>query len=80
MPLVDLFLIALMIAALSGAPGISISSSPVSPFSIEASAFCRLSWKVRLTTSRCCSFESLWKFTAYPETRMVKFGYLEGSL
>ena len=40
-------LIALTMAALSGAPGISMSSSPVSPFSIEASAFCSDSWKLR---------------------------------
>ena len=38
---------AAVIAALSGAPGMSISSKPVSPVSIEASAFCIDSWKVR---------------------------------
>ena len=30
----------------SSEPGISISSNPVSPVSIEAKAFCKLSWKV----------------------------------
>ena len=39
--------IALMIAAFSGASGIVISSKPVRPVSIEASAFCSDSWIVR---------------------------------
>ena len=34
-------------ADLSGAPLISISSRPVRPVSIERSAFCSDSWKVR---------------------------------
>jgi hypothetical protein len=38
---------ALVMAATSGAPGMSISSKPVRPVSIEASAFCIDSWKVR---------------------------------
>lgn len=36
------------------------------------------SWKVLLTTSSCCSLESLLKLTAYPETRIVRVGYLPG--
>jgi hypothetical protein len=32
------------------------------------------SWKVRLTTSSCCSLVSRTKFTAYPETRIVSCG------
>ena len=40
-------LIALTTAALSGAPGISTSSKPVRPDSMDARAFCKLSWIVR---------------------------------
>src|SRR5699024_108883 len=36
------------------------------------------SWKVREITSSCCSFVSLWKFTAYPDTRTVSCGYFSG--
>lgn len=36
------------------------------------------SWKVLLITSSCCSRVSRLKFTAYPETRMVKVGYFSG--
>src|SRR5947209_19657068 len=35
-------------------------------------------WNVRLITSICCSRVSRTKFTAYPETRMVRFGYFSG--
>ncbi len=35
-------------------------------------------WKVLEITSSCCSRLSLWKFTAYPETRIVKLGYFSG--
>ena len=41
------WLIALIIADLSGAPMMSTSSKPVRPVSIDASAFCKLSWMVR---------------------------------
>ena len=37
---------AFMIDELSSEPGISISSKPVRPVSIDAKAFCKLSWKV----------------------------------
>ena len=40
-------LMALITADFSGAPSISTSSKPVSPDSIEASAFCIDSWIVR---------------------------------
>ena len=36
------------------------------------------SWNVRLITSSWCAFESLMNFTAYPDTRIVKFGYFSG--
>jgi len=32
------------------------------------------SWKVRAITSFCCCGVNLTKLTAYPETRMVRFG------
>src|SRR5204862_3878302 len=35
-------------------------------------------WKVRLMTSICCSRVRRTKFTAYPETRMVRLGYFSG--
>src|SRR6185369_15751863 len=35
-------------------------------------------WNVRLITSICCSRVSRTKFTAYPETRMVRLGYFSG--
>lgn len=38
-----------------------------------------LSWNVLLITSSCCSFESLLKFTAYPDTLIVRVGYFSGS-
>ena len=41
------FEIALITAGFSGAPSMSISSKPDKPLSIEANAFCRLSWIVR---------------------------------
>src|SRR5688572_9462788 len=35
-------------------------------------------WSVRLMTSSCCSRVSRTKFTAYPETRIVRLGYFSG--
>ena len=35
-------------------------------------------WNVRLMTSICCSRVSRTKFTAYPETRIVRLGYFSG--
>src|SRR5215467_11634123 len=35
-------------------------------------------WNVRLITSICCSRVNLTKFTAYPETRIVRCGYSSG--
>ena len=35
-------------------------------------------WKVRFITSSCCSFVSLTKLTAYPDTRTVSCGYFSG--
>src|SRR3954464_9285419 len=37
-----------------------------------------LPWKVRFTTSSCCSRVSRTKCTAYPETRIVRLGYFSG--
>src|SRR5262249_39028609 len=37
-----------------------------------------LPWNVRLITSICCSRVSRTKFTAYPETRIVRWGYFSG--